>query len=125
MEIFQVAQRVNDLARATAFYERMLKAPPTGTFRSPDMVFFQAGTIRLRLERGGPSALIYFKVHDVRATVDSLRADGVDIVTQPHVIFKHSNESLGPAGTDEWLAFIRDSEGNLLGLISHSESEQS
>ena len=26
----------------------------------------------------------------------------------------------GPAGTDEWMAFVRDSEGNLVGLVSHS-----
>lgn len=25
---------------------------------------------------------------------------------------------LGPAGTDEWMAFIKDSEGNTLGLVS-------
>ena len=31
------------------------------------------------------------------------------------MIFTHSDDSLGPAGTDEWHAFIRDSEDNLLG----------
>jgi len=28
--------------------------------------------------------------------------------------------TLGPAGTDEWMAFFRDSEDNLVGLVSHS-----
>ncbi len=28
-------------------------------------------------------------------------------------------DALGPAGTDEWMAFIRDSEGNTVGLVSH------
>ena len=32
---------------------------------------------------------------------------------------------LGPAGAEEWLSFIRDSEGNLLGLISHKMSGES
>lgn len=27
--------------------------------------------------------------------------------------------TLGPAGTDEWMAFIADSEGNTVGLVSH------
>jgi methylmalonyl-CoA/ethylmalonyl-CoA epimerase len=34
------------------------------------------------------------------------------------VIFHHDDDALGPAGHDEWQAFIRDSEGNLVGLVS-------
>jgi methylmalonyl-CoA/ethylmalonyl-CoA epimerase len=33
------------------------------------------------------------------------------------VIFTHEDDALGPAGTAEWQAFVRDSEGNLLGLV--------
>jgi methylmalonyl-CoA/ethylmalonyl-CoA epimerase len=125
MDIFQVAQHVDDLPRARAFYERLLGAPPTGVFDSPGMVFFQAGPIRLLLEYGATSALIYIKVDDVHRTIESLRGDNVDIVTEPYVIFRHSDDSLGPAGTDEWLSFVRDSEGNLLGLLSHKRPEAS
>jgi methylmalonyl-CoA/ethylmalonyl-CoA epimerase len=123
MDIFQVAQHVDDLPRARAFYERLLSAQPIGIFDSPGMVFFQAGPIRLLLEYGATSALIYLKVDDLYATVDSLRADGVEIVTEPYVIFRHSDDNLGPAGTDEWLSFVRDSEGNMLGLVSHQRRE--
>ena len=35
------------------------------------------------------------------------------------MIFTHDDDTLGPAGSDEWHAFLRDSEGNLLGLVSH------
>jgi predicted enzyme related to lactoylglutathione lyase len=119
MEIFQVAQHVNNLARARAFYERLLNTAPTGIFDSPPMVFFQVGPVRLLLERSGPSALIYIKVDDVHATIESLRKEDVEVVTEPHIIFRHSDDNLGPAGTDEWLSFVKDSEGNLLGLVSH------
>jgi len=27
------------------------------------------------------------------------------------------DDTLGPAGTDEWMAFVVDSEGNLVGLV--------
>jgi methylmalonyl-CoA/ethylmalonyl-CoA epimerase len=33
------------------------------------------------------------------------------------VIFRHEDDALGPAGTDEWHAFVRDSEDNLVGLV--------
>ena len=77
------------------------------------------------LQYGATSALIYLKVDNLHATIDSLRADDVEIVTEPYVIFRHSDDNLGPAGTDEWLSFIRDSEGNLLGLLSHQRAEHS
>lgn len=73
------------------------------------------------LQYGATSALIYLKVDDLHATIDSLRADDVEIVTVPYVIFRHSDDNLGPVGTDEWLSLVRDSEGNLLGLLSHQK----
>ena len=43
---------------------------------------------------------------------------GVRFESEPHVIFRHADGTLGPAGTDEWQAFLRDPEGNLVGLVS-------
>ena len=125
MEIHQVAQHADDLQRARAFYQRLLNAEPTGFFDPPGLLFFRAGAVRLFLEQGAASALIYLKVDDVRATIESLRADGVEIVAEPHVIFRHIDDSLGPAGTEEWMAFLKDSEGNTVGLISHHKPETS
>jgi methylmalonyl-CoA/ethylmalonyl-CoA epimerase len=34
------------------------------------------------------------------------------------VIFTHHDDKLGPAGHDEWQAFILDSEGNTVGLVA-------
>lgn len=125
MEIHQVAQHADDLQRARAFYRRLLNAEPTGFFDPPGLLFFRAGAVRLLLEQGAASALIYLKVDDVRATIESLRADGVEIVAEPQVIFRHIDDSLGPAGMDEWMAFLKDSEGNTVGLISHHKPETS
>ena len=125
MDVLQIAQHADDLPRAQAFYQRLLNAPPAGIFDPPGLLFFQAGGVRLLLEPGATSALIYFKVDDVRATLESLRSDGVEIVAEPHVIFRHSDDSLGPAGMDEWMAFVKDSEGNTVGLVSHHRPEQS
>ena len=33
-------------------------------------------------------------------------------MSRPHVIFTHHDDTLGPAGHDEWQAFIADFEGN-------------
>jgi methylmalonyl-CoA/ethylmalonyl-CoA epimerase len=42
---------------------------------------------------------------------------------EPHVIFTHGDDSLGPAGMAEWQAFVRGSEGNLVGLVSFHEPD--
>lgn len=123
MHLLQVAQRVTDMDRAVAFYSRLLGAPPSGRFEPPGLAFFSLGSVRLLLEANAPSCLLYLHVDDIGGETARLRNDGVEIVTEPHVIFSHDNDRLGPAGTDEWQAFIRDSEGNLVGLVSQVAAE--
>lgn len=113
----QVAQRATDLDRADQFYRNLLGTEPIGRFDPPGLLFFQIGETRLLLEANAPSALIYIEVEDLPAMVERLRQQGVVIESEPHVIFRHQDNSLGPAGLDEWQAFIRDSEGNLVGLV--------
>jgi methylmalonyl-CoA/ethylmalonyl-CoA epimerase len=118
--LHQVAQHVVDLERATAFYTRLLGEPPIATFDPPGLVFFRVGDTRLLLERGSPSAMIYLRVDDVRETVERLRAEGVSIANEPHIIFSDTDGIFGHAAANEWMAFITDSEGNLVGLASQN-----
>jgi methylmalonyl-CoA/ethylmalonyl-CoA epimerase len=120
MILHQVAQHAEDLERAIAFYTRLLGEPPIATFDPPGLAFFRLGDTRLLIERGAPSALIYLRVDDVRATVEQLRADGLEIATEPHVIFNDETGMFGPAGAEEWMAFITDSESNIVGLASQN-----
>ncbi|MET1152985.1 VOC family protein [Arthrobacter sp.] len=123
MKLAQVALGVQDLARATAFYTELLGYPPVGIFDPPGLVFFDLDGVRLLLEVGAPATLLYLQVDSVREQVRELRGRGTPVVEEPHVIFRHADDALGPAGTDEWMAFVRDSEDNLLGLASHEPGE--
>ena len=122
MILHQVAQKADDLERAVAFYTRLIGDPPIAIFDPPGLAFFRLGNTRLLIERNAPSALIYLRVDDVRVTIERLRADGVTITAEPHVIFSDAAGTFGPAGADEWMAFINDSEGNLVGLASQNTS---
>jgi catechol 2,3-dioxygenase-like lactoylglutathione lyase family enzyme len=117
VKLVQIAQRAEDLDRASAFYADLLGAAPAGRFDPPGLVFFDLDGVRLLLDRAVPSALHYLAVDDLEATVERLRAAGVSVEGEPHLIFGHDDDALGPAGTDEWQAFVRDSEGNLVGLV--------
>jgi methylmalonyl-CoA/ethylmalonyl-CoA epimerase len=122
MELVQIAQRVEDLDRAIAFYEELLGTKVAARFDPPGLAFFMLGGTRLVLDDSAPSGLIYLGVDDVEFSVAELRGRGVAIDSEPHVIFQHEDDTLGPAGTDEWMAFITDSEGNTVGLVSYATS---
>ena len=117
--LVQVAQRAQDLDRATAFYTDLLGAAPLAAFDPSGLVFFDVGGVRLLLDRAAPSGLLYLRVPDIHATVERLRGRGVPIESEPHVIYGHDDDTLGPAGTDEWMAFVKDSEDNVVGLVEH------
>jgi methylmalonyl-CoA/ethylmalonyl-CoA epimerase len=120
VRVVQIAQHADDLDRAAAWYERFLGVPAAARFEPPGLLFFVVDGVRLLIEKAAPSATVYFEVDDVRARLDELRADGVHVVAEPHVIFTHEDDTLGPAGTAEWMAFVEDSEGNPVGLVSRS-----
>lgn len=115
--LVQVALRATDLDRAAAFYGDLLGAPPTGRFEPPGLLFFDLAGTRLLLDGNAPSSMLYLEVDDVRRTVEELRGR-TEVVSEPHEIFTHDDDALGPAGTTEWQAFVTDSEGNMLGLVS-------
>ena len=118
MRLVQVAQRAEDLERATAWYRDVLGLQHLATYDPPGLVFFDLGDgTRLLVERGAQSATIYVDVTDIESTVERLREAGAEVVGEPHVIFGHDDDTLGPSGTDEWMAFVMDSEGNTVGLV--------
>jgi len=117
MVVLQVAQRATDLNRAEQFYTLLLGRTASARFDPPGLLFFDLGGVRLLLDANAPSALLYLKVLDLDAEVARLRAAGVEVVTEPHQIFVHHDDTLGPTGAQEWQAFVRDSEGNTVGLI--------
>lgn len=114
-QIGQIAVNVHDLDRAAAFYQQTLGMKLL--FRMPMMAFFDCSGIRLMLARpekpefDHPASVIYYKVVDLRAAHAALAAQNVMFEAPPHLVAKMPDHDL-------WMAFIRDSEGNLIGLMS-------
>ena len=111
----QVSINVHDLDRATAFYREVLGLPLL--FTVSGLAFFDCGGVRLMLARpekpefDHPGSVLYFSVPDIAAAHRQMLASGVGFEGEPHVIAKM------PA-YDLWMAFFRDSEQNLLALMS-------
>src|SRR5688500_12981393 len=120
-KIGQLALHADDLNRAVAFYRDTLGM--RFLFQAPNLAFFDCGGIRLMLnavrEESIPerlSSLIYYKVEDLNATYETLVSRGVSFHSKPHLIAKMPDHDL-------WMAFFRDSEDNLVGLMSEIRSE--
>ena len=106
---------VADIARSLAFYRDVLGMQLL--FEAEGMSFFQCGDIRLMIgtaagESGDvPSHIIYFSVEDISTAHEALAARGVEFVSEPAVVHKAESHEL-------WLAFFRDSDGNMMALLS-------
>lgn len=118
MNLLQIAQHAEDLDRAVAFYRDTLDGDLIARFDPPGLAFFALGDVRLLLERNAPSALLYLAVPDARQAIEDLRAAGVEIVSDAQLIHTDADGTFGTAGTEEWMGFFRDSEGNLVGVAS-------
>ncbi len=118
MQLLQVAQHAEDLDRAAAFYTDVLGAAPVARFDPPGLLFFDLGGVRLLLDRGAPPALLYLRVDDARSFLAGLRARGVTVEGEANLIHTDDAGLFGAPGTEEWMGFFRDSEGNLVGCAS-------
>jgi methylmalonyl-CoA/ethylmalonyl-CoA epimerase len=118
VQLLQVAQHAEDLDRAAAFYADVLGAAPVARFDPPGLLFFDLDGVRLLLDRAAPPALLYLRVDDARSFLAGLRGRGVTVEGEAHLIHTDDGGLFGAPGTEEWMGFFRDSEGNLVGCAS-------
>ena len=116
--IHQIAVFAKDLDEAITFYRDILGATFITKFDPPGLVFFDFGGTRLLLEKTGPKASVYFRVDDIDAAYEELKAKGVKFIAEPHLIFRDENGIFGSAGEEEWMAFFSDPSDNILVLAS-------
>ena len=115
--IAQIAVAVKDLERAVAFYRDVLglqflfQAPPGLAFFNIDGVRLMLGTAEPGTERDHHTSVLYYQVADIHASTAALKARGAVFESEPHKV-----ASLGKV--DLWMSFCRDSEGNLVGILS-------
>jgi methylmalonyl-CoA/ethylmalonyl-CoA epimerase len=117
MKIRQVSMACQDIDRAQAFYTQLLKQEPTAVFPGPGMLFYDLSGTRLLLQVDGANSFVYLEVEDVREEVELLRSKGITIAIEPHIVFPDPQGVFDKPG-NEWLAFIEDTEGNTVGLMS-------
>jgi methylmalonyl-CoA/ethylmalonyl-CoA epimerase len=116
LRLGQIQVRAHDVERASTFYQDALglkllfKAPP-------GLAFFDCGGVRLMIdspekpEFDHPSSVLYFAVPDIQAAHAQMKQSGVRFEDEPHLIATMPDHDL-------WMTFFRDSEDNLMALMS-------
>jgi len=114
-QIGQIAIPVSNTDRSEAFYEQTLGLRKL--YRYGDLSFFDCAGVRLMLSppEAGQTVVpgqgaIYFRVADLALAVKDLRGKGAEIVSKPHLLAPMPDHDL-------WMAFTRDPDGHLIGLM--------
>ena len=112
----QLAIAVSDLKPAVEFYRDILglrllfEAPP-------GLAFFDCGGTRMMVttpqgdEADHHTSVIYYRVSDLPASVEDLRNRGVSFERGAELVARMDDHEL-------WMAFLRDPDRNLIGLMS-------
>ena len=115
--IGQIAINAHDINRAIDFYRDKLGMKFLFT-APPGLAFFDCDGIRLMLslpakpEFDHPSSIIYFNVDDIQLAYETLSERGVEFEEKPAFV-----ANMG--AYDLWIAAFRDSEDNLLAMMSN------
>ena len=114
--IGQIHITVEDLPRAVEFYRDVLGMTPLFEVPEQSMAFFECGGIRLYLGKAEKpqfrsNPMIYYRVELIQDAYEALSQRGVEFSTKPHLIHKTKTSEL-------WMAGFRDSEGNIVNLMS-------
>lgn len=116
--LHQVAVYARDLDEAAAFYRDTLGAKFLAKFDPPGLVFFEFSGTRILLQKSGPKATLYFRVDDIHAAYEDLKARGVAFAQPPGLIHQDDEGTFGKPGNEEWMAFFSDPSGNSLALAA-------
>lgn len=115
-DIGQIALTVSDVAKAKTFYCDVLGLKLLFD-AGPNLAFLAAGSVRLMLSTPqghgevGKNSTLYFKVADLPAVYAAIVARGPKSERAPQLTAKMPDHDL-------WMAFLRDPDGNLVGLMS-------
>ena len=121
-KIGQVAITVSDVGSAVAYYRDVLGLSFLFS-PGPNLAFLSDGSIRIMLSTPqgsgavGSNSILYFQVTNIEATYDAIIARGSASERRPQLAAKMPDHDL-------WIGFLRDPDGNLVGLLEERRGSQ-
>ena len=116
--IGQIAITVSDVEKALGFYRDILGLPFLFS-PGPDLAFLRAGDVRVMLStpqgagKIGANSILYFKASGIEKIHQAIVGRGATSERLPQLAARMPDHEL-------WLSFIRDPDGNLVGLMEET-----
>jgi predicted enzyme related to lactoylglutathione lyase len=114
-DIGQIAITVKDVPKAKHFYSEVLGLQALFD-AGPNLSFLAAGSVRIMLTtpqgagEPGKNSVLYFRTKDVENAYRQFVERGANAERPPQLTAKLPDHEL-------WIGFLRDPEGNLVGLM--------
>ena len=110
VSIGQIHISVTDIDRAVAFYRDVVGLNFLFQVPGQPMAFFECGGVRLYLgipsdPRYKANSFLYYRVEDIDAAYERLKAKGVAFLNEPRLIHKTDESEL-------WMTGFQDPDGN-------------
>ena len=115
MQVAQIAITVANVDSALSFYRDTLGLDFLFS-AGPNLAFVQAGSVRLMLTTPqghgavGANSTLYFRVDEIEARYAAVIERGAKPESAPHLVARMPDHEL-------WMGFVRDPDGNLVGLM--------
>ena len=106
-----------DLDATLAFWRDVLGLSVHALYDPPGIAFIMAGDVRLLFTDGVPAGTVYLDMQDLDGFCASAAAAGVPFTAPPTLVHLDREGQFGPAGEEEWMAFLKDPAGNTVGLV--------
>jgi hypothetical protein len=79
--------------------------------------------VRLLFTDGVPAGTVYLDIAGLEGFCASAAAAGVPFTAPPTLVHFDREGQFGPAGEEEWMAFLKDPAGNTIGLVERRPAE--
>lgn len=113
--LHQIAITVAELERALPFYRDVLGLKFLFS-AGPNLAFLSDGSVRFMLStpqgagQAGANSPLYFRVPEIESSYAAITGRGATPERPPQMAARMPDHQL-------WIAFVRDPEGNLIGLM--------
>jgi predicted enzyme related to lactoylglutathione lyase len=114
-DIGQIAITVSDVSQALVFYRDVLGLEFLFS-PAPTLAFLRAGSVRVMLSTPqgagavGANSVLYFKVNEIENVFTAIVERGAQVERPPQLAAQMPDHAL-------WIGFVRDPDGNLVGLM--------
>jgi catechol 2,3-dioxygenase-like lactoylglutathione lyase family enzyme len=106
-----------DLDLTLAFWRDVLGLSTHSRFDPPGIAFIVVDGVRLYFGDGVPAGTVYLDMEQLDTFHAAASANGVPFTSPPTLVHRDVKGQFGPAGEDEWMAFLKDPAGNTIGLV--------